>query len=588
MSDPLPNGAMAGATSYHDVCLDGPSPKAKVDKQQLIGGQTATSPDSIGSEVAPLQVEECQSRARGESSESLKVIVVSSVVFGIAILVALLVSIKYAPPQVGLASAVVVADDAACSTIGTDMLKKGGSGVDAAIAALLCQGVVHMHTSGIGGGGCMLIRDHKEQHTVAIDFREEVPSNASRNLSGNLGVLVAVPGQLRGLEMAHNKYGKLAWKDVVMPAVELAQKGFNESKASASIVTGDAHQLTNLAKTLERVANEGADVVYTGAIAEEIMNMVNSNGGTFMMEDLIKYSAHQSNPVASSFHGVTVETAPPPSAGPILLMILNVLDTFPLSPANTTDPATYHRLIEAIKFGMGNLHKVGYPSPKNITQQLISKSFAKDVHKKIGTSPHSWGYYTDEQDFAPAEIQGTHIFVKTHLGDYISVISSLGGMPGKRLVTSDGIILNNAIVNFKKASSSNNVYKPGARPAFMLTPVIVHAEKRPCGIKNAVGGSQNSAAISDVAQVVLNMVAYSMNLSAAIEAPRVQYNFNSSNITYDRPLSAKVLEYLRNKGHQLHLTTVNTTDHVDGVARINETVHGHADSRGNGNVTFAD
>lgn len=582
MADPLPNGAMSGATSYQDVCLDGPSPKAKVDKQQLIGAQ-ATSPDSIGSEVAPLQIEESQGRTKSETSESLKIIIVSSVVFGIAILVALIVSIKYAPPQVSLKSAVVVADDAACSAIGIDILKKGGSGVDAAIAALLCQGVVHMHTSGIGGGGCMLIRDHKEQHTVAIDFREEVSSAAPNNTGKvEMGSLVAVPGQLRGLEMAQKKYGQLTWKEVVMPAVDLAKKAL----VNVSSATGDLKLLEALSHTLESVADNGADAVYTGAIAEDIIKTVNSNGGAFVKEDLSNYQARLTKPVAATFHGVTVESAPSPAGGPILLMILNVLETFPLSLSNTSDPATYHRLIEAIHFGMGNLHKLGDSSSSNITDQLISKTFADDVHKKIGTNTKNWNYYTDEPGFVPADIQGTHVFVKTHLGDYVSVISSLGSTPGEKMLSSHGIILNNALVSYKKASSSGNKYKPGARPTFLLTPAIVHAEKRPCGIQNAVGGSQNSAAISDVAQVILNMVAYSMTLSAAIEAPRFQCTFHAPNVTYNRPLDASLVKFLQDRGHDLQLATGNATNHIGGVARINETVHGHADSLGGGSVSF--
>ncbi|KAK2187348.1 hypothetical protein NP493_168g00007 [Ridgeia piscesae] len=591
---------MSGATSYQDVCLDGPSPKAKVDKQQLIGAQ-ATSPDSIGSEVAPLQIEESHSRTKSETSESLKIIIVSSIVFGIAVLVALIVSIKYAPPQVSLKSAVVVADDKACSDIGIDILKKGGSGVDAAVAALLCQGVVHMHTSGIGGGGCMLIREHMDQETVVIDFREEV-SAAPPNITGSveMGSFVAIPGQLRGLEMAHKKYGQLSWKEVVMPAVDLAKKAL----VNVSSPTGDLKLLESLSRTLERVAHSGADAVYKGTVADDIIKTINENGGTFVKDDLSNYKARLSKPAAATFHGITVETAPSPAGGPILLMILNVLETFPLSPSNASDLATYHRLIEVcrltdslryvhrlietIQLAMGNLHKLGDSASGNVTDQLISKQFADELHKKIGTSTHSWNYYTDEPNFVPADIEGTHVFVKTHLGDYVSVISSLGGVAGEQTLSSNGIVLNNALVSFKKASSQGNVYKPGARPTFLLTPAIVHAEKRPCGIQNAVGGSRGSAAISDVAQVILNMVAYSMTLSDAIKAPRFQCTFHAPNVTYNRPLEASVVKFLHEKGHDLQLTVGNATNHVGGVARINETVHGYAESVGGGSVTFGD
>ncbi|KAJ3271370.1 hypothetical protein HDV01_006875 [Terramyces sp. JEL0728] len=277
-----------------------------------------------------------------------------------------------------------------CSDIGVNVLKDGGSAVDSAVATCICIGTVNFYASGIGGGGFMVHRGADGETTV-FDFREEAPAAATTNMfikdpmSAQLGGLsVAVPGELRGLEQAHKKFGKLPWKRLFEPSIAIARDGFRVNKAFEAktkstkdeiakdpilqkllapngklLVDGDWLKRPEYAKTLESIAEEGADVFYNGWIADELIKTVNRTGGILTLEDLRNYRAKETRPLVGSYRGLKVISAPPPASGAVLLSVLNTIENY--SAFDKLDPLNTHRLVEALKHGYAERGFYGDP-----------------------------------------------------------------------------------------------------------------------------------------------------------------------------------------------------------------------------------
>ncbi|CAK9293925.1 unnamed protein product [Gordionus sp. m RMFG-2023] len=266
----------------------------------------------------------------------------------------------------------VTSDVKLCSDIGVQQMKKGGSSIDAIVATIFCKGVVNGAHSGIGGGGMMIVLDSKSNVSQVIDFRETMPMNAVDPWA-NIGSIIGVPGEVKGLFKAHELYGKLTWKDNVEPAMKLAENGFPITKAtyralvkefeSPSQLERDFPQIASLylskisnatdfsnstnrtvqylevrsliknlalAKVLRRIANEGPAAIYEGSIAEHIVEAVNANGGAMTLQDLRDYQPKMRNAFETSFlkGRYTILSCPPPASGPILGLIFKLLERF--------------------------------------------------------------------------------------------------------------------------------------------------------------------------------------------------------------------------------------------------------------------
>lgn len=270
----------------------------------------------------------------------------------------------------------IASENPICSKIGGQILEKRGSAVDAAIATAFCIGTINMYSSGIGGGGFMLISMNKTK--IVIDFREEAPAKSNRDmflhdplLAQVGGLAVAVPGELKGLETAHRLYGTLDWATLVEPSIILARDGwtvdiFLEKKINSSaifvladpsfrrvfapkgrlLVAGDKIQRLSYAETLKVIANEGAHVFYTGWIAKKLISTINRAGGIMTLLDFENYEAKLREPMHSEYRGHTIITTPPPSSGSALLSILNILGNL---PKLTNYPADIQFLVESFK-----------------------------------------------------------------------------------------------------------------------------------------------------------------------------------------------------------------------------------------------
>ncbi len=309
----------------------------------------------------------------------------------------------------------VASEDITCSNMGVDVLKEGGNAVDAAIATTLCIGVLNSFSSGIGGGGFMLIRVPKDSSAwsdkharktenssvIAIDFRETGPAAAHEEMYLKIptasqvgGLSVGVPGELLGLWTAYETYGsgRLSWERLVQPNVELA-KGWRVSRELARrfrifgqfmigktewenvfrprgdmLVEGDWVQRTNYSRTLEWIGKHGIDGFYGTARREEdnwiaagIVESIQSDNGIMTRQDLRDYKLNIYPAISSTYHGKTVYTTDAPSSGPVMLGLLNAMEVYDLSPADDDSPRTnatrtplnIHRLTEALKFAFG-------------------------------------------------------------------------------------------------------------------------------------------------------------------------------------------------------------------------------------------
>jgi gamma-glutamyltranspeptidase/glutathione hydrolase/leukotriene-C4 hydrolase len=259
--------------------------------------------------------------------------------------------------------AAVAADAPQCSKVGVDILKKDGSAVDAAIASLLCVGVVNFHSTGIGGGGFMVYYNATSKTATTFDYRETAPGRANSSLykpfgpneNASLygGLAIAVPGELRGLELAHRKFGKLSWDALFQPAAQIADEGFAISSNLAKAIQekkniiingsfkglqdllapggvwleeGDVVSRKKYAQTLRDIGASGnASYFYEGSFMEEMVKELQNAGAIIEEEDFLNYSAIQRDPVESEFGGLRVIGVPPPSSGAVLALILNIL-----------------------------------------------------------------------------------------------------------------------------------------------------------------------------------------------------------------------------------------------------------------------
>lgn len=295
-------------------------------------------------------------------------------------------------------NAVVATEVDVCSNIGADLIAAGGSAADAIIGASLCVGSIDAFHSGIAGGGFILTRTKKElghrrqdddeqQHKVeVIDMRECAPAasnetmysaNSNPNASTIGGLSVGVPGELRGFEYLHSKHGKLPWKQIVAPAVQLNRQGFKVTSQlgvaiaqySASLLcvqeyfkevycangtaagVGDHIRRKRYADTLEIIGEKGVDAFYSGAIAKRSIQAIQSTGGIMTLDDLKNYSVQIRRPLSFDFHGKKrVWSSGAPSSGAVVLSALKVMSTY--SDKEIKDVGvnlTTHRLIESTK-----------------------------------------------------------------------------------------------------------------------------------------------------------------------------------------------------------------------------------------------
>ena len=308
---------------------------------------------------------------------------------------------------------VVVCVSPPAADVGLAILKKGGNAADAAVATAFALTVTWPEAGNIGGGGFMMVAAPGKAPTC-IEYRETAPAAAKENLFADGKVTgfdhkaAGVPGTVRGLALAHKRFGKLPWKDVVMPAVVLAEKGFTVNAVLAAGLNkvladpkttnaefkrvygkangakwqaGDKLVLKDLGRTLRLIAENGADAFYTGDLADLLAKEMKDNGGLITKADLEAYKANERKPIHTTFRGYDVYGPPPPSSGGIALaQMLNILETFDLKKHGRDSVETHALMIEAMKRAYADraLH-LGDPDFTKIPAELTTKDYAKKL-----------------------------------------------------------------------------------------------------------------------------------------------------------------------------------------------------------------
>jgi len=501
---------------------------------------------------------------------------------------------------------VVVCTSATACDAGASILARGGNAVDAAVATAFALAVTHPSAGNIGGGGFMIVRT-PDGRVTAFDYRERAPLRSTREMyMGSDGQVVreltntgylapGVPGTVRGLELAHKRFGKLPWKDVVMPAVVLAERGFllpaglardlNAQLAGAmkpfpaSVAAygkpgggdwaeGDRIVLADLGKSLRAIATDGADVFYKGWIADRIADDMKSHGGLITKQDLAAYKAKSRKPVTGTYRDYEIISMPPPSSGGVALIeMLNILEPYDLKSKGLLTPPAIHLQIEAMRRAyLDRARSLGDPDFVKVpVGELTSKRHARTVSATIDPGKASrsveLGHDIVSAIPSPEPDETTHFSVLDRNGMAVSSTYTLEGGFGSHVVVSGaGFILNNEMGDFnKKPGETNtrgdigtpaNVIDPGKRMLSSMTPAMVTKNGKLVLITGSPGGR---TIINTVFTIVLGVVEYSLTGREAVDLPRLHHQWLPDTVSIERngAPTETVLRSLTEMGHSI-------------------------------------
>ena len=530
----------------------------------------------------------------------------------------------------------VVSANPLASEAGLLMLKKGGNAVDAAVATTFAISVVEPFSAGIGGGGFLLLHSAKTGEIKALDFRERAPIKATKNMyldaNGKVrpgasitGYLaVATPGTVAGMYEVHRRYGKLPWQEVVKPGIALAKNGFMISNrvswrsfpayeirkqailnnpAAKEIFTrnGEYYQpgekliQRDLGKTLEAIA-ENPQSFYTGKTAEILAADMAKNGGLITLEDLKAYKPIWRTPVCGNFRKAKICSMPPPSSGGVhLLEILNIIGDTDLQSLGWHHPDAIHLMIAAMKIAYSDRAKyLGDPDFVKVpVSELISPAYAQKRRQEINMN-----MATPSTEIKPGlktskfheSTETSHLNVVDADRNAVSLTFTINLGFGAGIVTpGTGIVLNNEMDDFAAAPGVANAFglvgneansiAPRKTPLSSMTPTIITENNR---LRMAVGAPGGSTIITQVLQIILNVLEYKMDAGAAVSTPRIHHQWLPDELRVEPwGLDALTLADLRRRGH----TIKETTPWGNGNAIIvteNGTLEGAADPRGDG------
>jgi gamma-glutamyltranspeptidase/glutathione hydrolase len=495
----------------------------------------------------------------------------------------------------------VVSASGHASRVGRDVLKRGGNAVDAAVATAFAAAVTWPEAGNIGGGGFMMVYPAGGKPPACIDYRETAPDAATPTMfqdddRRHTCKMAGVPGTVRGLALAHLEYGRLPWKDLVLPAADLAEKGFEVDSPLAESVNqiledigqssepgfaelrrvygkpdggawnvGDRMILKDLAATLRSIALEGPDAFYRGRIADRIVGEMRRGDGIMTHEDLKHYRARIREPIRGTYRGYEVFGPPPPSSGGICLVeMLNVLECFDLGGCPRYSARNLHVLAETMRRAYRDRAEyLGDADFVEIPRHLTDKAYARRLADEIdlhGATPSE--SLAGEMPLAPESPDTTHFSVIDSDGMAVSNTYTLEASWGSRIVVRGaGFLLNNEMGDFNgkpgrtdrrgAIGTMPNRIAPGKRMLSSQTPVIVAKDGRVVLVTGSPGGR---TIINTVLQVVLNVVEFEMDLPDAVASPRLHHQWFPDCLAFEglnEDRYAAAVAELRAMGHSL-------------------------------------
>jgi len=513
---------------------------------------------------------------------------------------------------------------------GVAVLREGGNAIDAAVTVGFALAVTLPRAGNLGGGGFMVVYLAESDETIAINYREIAPAAAHRNMflddEGNADsersrkslLASGVPGTVAGMCEALEKHGTISLARALQPAIDLAENGFvvqddladnlrgmladmrKKSPAAAKVFSrtdgspfeaGDTIKQPDLAATLKRIAEHGADDFYRGETAERLTDYMAKNGGIITSDDLSDYRPHVTKPVSVDYRDFEIVTMPPPSSGFVMLQILKLLEPRDVRASGSNSAQTIHDFAEASKLAyadrtryLGDARFVDVPVKK-----LLSDGYLAERSQLINPDAA-----TKSEDLAAGDIEikpapdresaeTTHYSVMDRFGNAVSNTYTLNFSYGNRhMAPGTGFLLNNEMDDFVSKPGEPNAFgllggkanaiEAGKRMASSMCPTIVFLKTGSAGKRTpflVTGSPGGSRIITTNAQIILNIIDHQMNVAAASHAPRVHHQWYPDELRIEPGLSPDTLDLLKKRGHTFSLQgTMGSTQSIltlDGI-----------------------
>jgi gamma-glutamyltranspeptidase / glutathione hydrolase len=505
------------------------------------------------------------------------------------------------------------------SAVGLAVLKAGGNAVDAAVAVTFALAVVYPVAGNIGGGGFMVFRD-KAGKSYALDYREKAPAAATKDMyldsAGNVrpgglslnGHLASgVPGSVAGMEQAHKRFGKLPWKQVLQPAIDLARNGFpltdrdalglNRIRADfarfnpgktyffksanpADTVTwhrGDRLTQPDLARTLQRIQQQGRAGFYEGETARLFADEMRRGGGIITEADLKSYQAFWREPIREDYKNYKIITMPPPSSGGVaLVQLLRLTEPYPLRRWGWHRDSTTQVMIEAERRVYADRAKwLGDPDFVRVpTGDLMGRSYLETRWKTFDMARATSSTAVDGGMVPGYEsLETTHFSIVDKDGNAVGITTTLNGGYGSRVIVGGaGFLLNNEMDDFSIKPGTPNMYgligsaanaiAPGKRILSSMTPTIVERDGKLLMVVGTPGGS---TIITSVYQTILNVTEHGMSMQQAVNALKFHHQWKPDKTLFENgAFSEGTIQTLQSRGYLLE-KQVNTIGRMDCV-----------------------
>jgi len=533
----------------------------------------------------------------------------------------------WAAQPVRAKNGMVVSVEEHATEVGVKVLRAGGNAIDAAVAVGFALAVTHPSAGNLGGGGFMLVR-LADGRTAFLDFRERAPAGASRNMyidangkateDSTVGYRASgVPGTVRGLELASQKFGKLPWEQVVRPAAELASKGYSLSYSQANSLRGNARGMdrfadskrvflrdgrfyepgeifvqSDLGNTLDRIARLGAKDFYEGETAQLLAKDMQEHGGLITLADLKNYKAIERKPLTGKYRGYDIITSPPPSSGGVgILQMLGVLEGTDFAKAGAGSAASVHYITEAMRhFFADRSEHLGDPDFVKVPlTALLDPAYILKIRNSMDPEKATPSSQVHAAVFTGHESnETTHFSVADALGNIVSMTYTLnGGYGSKVTATGLGFLLNNEMDDFAPKPGEANMYgliqgefnaiQAGKTPLSSMVPTILMRDGKPFAVLGSPGGP---TIINTVLEVAINMIDWKMNVQDAVNWPRFHHQWLPDELRMEAGYSPDTVALLTQRGYVVK--RVGAQGECAAIGFTNGWLEGAADPRSGG------